>query len=156
MAATAPRLIRPLRPEDAEDAAALIRTAFAAIDVPLDPPPSALRLTGLDVRAHLQSGGGALHGNVGCVLWSVRDGGLYIGRLAVLPASRGQGIAAGLIARAEAEARDRGLPRLHLEVRLALAGNRRLFARAGFVEGARRAHPGFAYPTFVEAEKRLR
>ena len=47
------------------------------------------------------------------------------------------------------------LPRVHLEVRLALAGNRRLFRRAGFVEGATHAHPGFDRPTYVSAEKRL-
>ncbi len=48
-----------------------------------------------------------------------------------------------------------GLARVHLEVRLALVGNGRLFRRAGFVEGQMHAHPGFEQPTYVSAEKRL-
>ncbi len=144
-----------MAPADAEAVARLIRTAFAAIDTPLDPPPSALRETAGRIRAHLLAGGGALHGLEGCILWAERGGGLYVGRLAVLPACRGQGIAPALLAYAEQVARRMGQPRIHVETRLALAGNRRLFARAGFVETVQRAHPGYAQPTFVEAEKRL-
>ena len=141
---------------EADRAAELIRTAFAAIAVPLDPPPSALRLTGEAVRAHLRAGGGgALRGDAGCVLWAVRDGGLYLSRLAVLPQARRRGIAQALLAEAEKRARALGLPRVHLEVRLALESNRRLFRRAGFVEGAQHAHPGYAHPTYVSAEKLL-
>lgn len=108
------------------------------------------------ITAHLaEGGGGALHGCSGCLLWAVRDGGLYLSRLAVLPHARGRGIAAALLAHAETVARAMGLPRVHLEVRLALEGNRRLFRRAGFIEGARHAHPGFDRPTYVAAEKLL-
>jgi len=148
-------MIRPMQEGDAPWVAALIRTAFAAIGTKLDPPPSALRVTAEAIREHLQTGGGAVYGFDGCILWSVKDGGLYVGRLAVLPEHRGQGIAMALLRQAETVARSTRLPRIHLEVRLALASNRRLFARAGFVEGAHRAHPGYAYPTYVEGEKRL-
>ena len=48
-----------------------------------------------------------------------------------------------------------GLPRLLLSTRLVLVGNRRLFARCGFVETAQLAHPGYAHPTFVDLEKAL-
>ncbi len=147
-------MIRAMVPGDARVVAGLIRTAFAAIDTPLDPAPSALRETEQRIRTHLLTGGGALYGVEGCVLWAERDG-LYVGRLAVLPEHRGQGIAHALLAHAEQMARAMRQPRIHLEVRLALAGNRRLFARAGFVETVRRAHPGYGHPTFVEAEKRL-
>jgi len=147
-------VIRAMQPGDAEWVAALIRAAFATVQV--DPAPSALRVTAENVRTQLETGGGgAVHGWDGCILWSAKQGGLYVGRLAVAPERRGQGIASALLAHAEAEARRMALPRIHLEVRLALAGNRRLFARAGFVEGQRRAHPGYAKPTYVEAEKRL-
>lgn len=149
-------MIRPLQPEAADRAADLIRTAFAAIETVLDPPPSALGMTGETVCAHLETGGGgALHGGVGCILWSVRDGGLYVSRLAVLPSVRGLGIASALLAHAETIARRMRLPRIHLEVRLALESNRLLFRRAGFVEGAQHSHPGFSTPTYVAAEKRL-
>ena len=149
-------MIRPILPGDAEAVAALIRLAFASITVPLDPAPSALRDTADGICSHLAEGGGALaEGPAACVLWSVRDGGLYVGRLATHPAHRGRGLAGLLMAAAEAEARRRGLPRLHLGVRLALPGNRRLFARLGFTETRLRTHDGYPAPTWTEAERWL-
>ena len=148
-------MIRALRPEDAEGVAAVIRTAFAAIAVPVDPPPSGLRVTAAEV---LTWEGGAVWdeaGIAGCVLWRMREGGLYLGRLAVLPGRWGCGIARALVGAVEGEARCRGVLRVRLEVRLALASNRRLFARAGFRETALRAHEGYSEPTFVEMERVL-
>lgn len=147
-----------MQPGDADAAAALIRTAFGGIREPLDPAPSALRETGPSVLAHLAQGGGAVVDDarvVACVLWSEKDGGLYFGRLAVASHCRNQGLAARLVHAAEAEARRRGLPRLHLGVRLALPGNRRLFARLGFTETTLHAHHGYAQPTWTAAEKWL-
>lgn len=149
-------MIRPILSADAEAVAALIRLAFAVTPVALDPAPSALRETADSVRAHLAEGGGALaEGPSACVLWSVRDGGLYVGRLATHPMHRSQGLAGLLLAAAEAEARRLGLPRLHLGVRLALPGNRRLFARQGFTETRLRTHDGYPAPTWTEAERWL-
>ncbi len=149
-------MIRPILPADAEAVAALIRLAFAAMPVPLEPAPSALGETGDSIRAHLAEGGGMLvEGPAACILWSERDGGLYVGRLATHPAHRGQGLALLLMEAAEREARRRGLPRLHLGVRLALAGNRRLFARLGFTETRLRTHDGYPEPTWTEAERWL-
>ena len=134
---------------------ALIRAAFATIARELDPPPSALRVTADDLRVHLATGGGAVHGRDGCILWVASEGVLYLSRLSVAPERRGEGIGTALLAHAEAEARRMGLARIQLEVRLALESNRRLFAGAGFIEGARHAHPGYAEPTYVEAYKPL-
>ena len=154
-------VLRALRASDAEAAAALIRTAFAAQTVATDPPPSALRETDASVAASLaekdQGGIGAWIGGslAGCVIWQVQERGLYLGRVSVHPAFRGRGIAPAMIAASEQEARARGLPRLLLSTRLMLADNRRLFARCGFVETAEHAHPGYAHPTFVDMEKAL-
>ncbi|MCW3473379.1 GNAT family N-acetyltransferase [Limobrevibacterium gyesilva] len=152
-------VLRALRAGDAASAAGLIRASFAAQSVVTDPLPSALRESAESVAATLAAGGGACAEAgemlVGVVLWSEKDGGLYMGRLAVHPGWRGRGVARALVAAAEAEARRRGMPRLHLSVRLALADNRRLFQACGFRETAMHAHPGYSAPTFVDMEKRL-
>ncbi len=170
--------LRPLCEADAEAVAALVRRAFAAQSVPTDPPASALRLAGEDVRAHLAAGGGgvvATPGAVGAgsnapgqspplgsglapvasVMWVEQDGCLYIARLAVDPAWRRRGVARVLLAAAETAAEERRLPRLHLGTRIVLADNLALFRACGFAEIARHAHPGYASPTWVELEKRL-
>ncbi len=151
--------LRPLRPDDAEAAAGLIRSAFAAQALATDPPSSALRETtdsvGAWIAAHGGIGAAGAGPLLGLLLWAERDGGLYCGRLAVAPAARGRGLARSLMAEAEREARRRALPRLHLRVRLQLAGNLALFASLGFREIAREAHAGHAEPTLSVMEKRL-
>ena len=153
-------MIRPITAADAPAVAALIRSAVAVVSNRVDPPLSALRETGEAIAGILAKGGGgaAIEQNdaiIACCIWQEKDGGLYFGRLAVAPAARGQGHAGRLLAAAEAEAHARGLPKLLLSTRLALASNRRLFAAHGFTEVARKAHPGYAEPTFVDMEKRL-
>jgi ribosomal protein S18 acetylase RimI-like enzyme len=163
--------VRAMAAADCPAVAALIHVAFAAQSAVVDPPASALRETPATVAAHLAAGGGAVAHTgtradagtqanadariVGSVMWEPKDGGLYLERLAVDPAWRGQGIARALIAATEAAARLAGTARVHLGTRLVLTANRRLFAACGFVEIARHAHPGYAAPTWVEMEKRL-
>jgi predicted N-acetyltransferase YhbS len=152
-------VLRPLRRSDAPAAAALIRAAFAAPPVVLDPPPSALGITADRLTAHLSRSGGAVAESdgriIGVVLWEAGDGALQVSRLAVDPQARRQGIARALLAAAEGAAQRQALPRLRLGTRLALVGNRRLFADCGYVEVARHAHPGYPEPTWVEMEKQL-
>ena len=87
--------IRPLTIGDAAAAASLIREAFAAQSRATDPPSGALGETTASVSAKLAEGGGAgaeADGAlVGVVLWAEKDGALYIGRVSVPPAWRGQG-----------------------------------------------------------------
>ncbi len=148
---------RLLHPSDAHAAAALIRMAFTG--QPVDPPSSATRETAETVAAHIVAHGGAAWdasaGLAGVLLWSERPGALYIGRLAVDPAARRQGIARALLAFAEFEARARGLVRLRLGVRVELTANHRLFAAAGFEEVGRSTHEGYDRATSIDMEKRL-
>ncbi len=152
-------IVRTLTAADAEPVAALIRTAFAALSAPVDPPPSALRETAENVARLIENGGGAgadIDGTLaGAILWQDKPTGLYAGRLSVSPAHRGHGIAKALIAAAEAAARARGHRTLLLSTRLAFTDNRRLFASLGFIEVAEHAHAGYAHNTFVDLEKPL-
>jgi predicted N-acetyltransferase YhbS len=154
-----PPVMRMLRPSDAPAATALIRAAFAAQPVILDPPASALGVTADGLASHLSRAGGVVAESdgrmVGVVLWKADDGALQVSRLAVDPQVRRRGIARALLATAEAAAQQCGLARLCLGSRLALTGNRRLFVGCGFIEVAQHAHPGYSEPTWVEMEKRL-
>ena len=134
----------------------MVRIAFTGLM--LTPPPSASFVTEADVQAHFDAGGGGLTTNPdqAGLLWAERDGALYLSRLAVHPDHRRLGLAFELLVAAEAEAGRRSLQHIWLSTRLALASNRRLFARCGFIEGARHAHPGFAEHTFIDLVKHVR
>jgi GNAT superfamily N-acetyltransferase len=87
---------------------------------------------------------------VGCARWAVRpddaapgagqrDDGttrlrtyLYVGRVSVLPAFRGRGVATALMAWCERLAVDRGLHEVRLGVRLGLVRNEALYRRLGY------------------------
>lgn len=153
-------LIRRAIPDEAPAILALIHAAFQPYRGKLEPESSALLETVDSVRQALASGEGlaAWAGDraVGCVIAEARNGaGVYLGRLAVDPAYRGRGIAAGLVAAAEARARSAGRFQVELNVRIALPDNIRLFERLGYRETARKAHPGFPQSTYLVMEKSL-
>ncbi len=152
-------VIRPLVVAEAARVTLLIHCAFGAQEMPTDPPSGALRETEESIAGLIQDGGGAcvMEGEdmIGAVLWQAIDGGLYFGRLAVLPSARGKGLARMLIAAAERAAQDRSLPRVHASVRLSLLKNRRLFATCGYHETVKSCHPGYSEPTTVAIEKDL-
>src|SRR5690349_20240278 len=139
---------------------AVVHAAFAAYDGKLVPGSGALRETvetlrdrlAASERAAIAVSGGRI---VAAAFYRPGAGEVHIARLAVLPEVRGRGIAGRLIAYVEAFARRAGAPALSLKVRIALPDNVRLFARLGFREVSRDAHPGFAEPTSIRMEKRL-
>ena len=80
---------------------------------------------------------------------------MYFGRLAVLPAYRNRGISALLIAYVEQRARELGLPRVRLGVRVALPHLRARYERLGYRVIEQRSHAGYAEPTYLVMEKLL-
>ena len=154
-----PFLIRAARPDEAEAVVALIQRAFGEYRGKLRPESSALLETAETIRAVIKTGtillaerGGRI---LGCVSVRRKGGCAYAGRLAVEPMERGIGVARALMAAADTLARQMGVDRLRVDVRLKLTDNRAFFRALGFKEGAERCHPGFRQPTYVELEKIL-
>ena len=140
------------------DEAALVRrlmlAAFEEFRGTLEPPSSALDETVEETRRAIDAGGAAVawvgEEAVGSARFLSREKYLYVGRLAVLPAFRGRGIAAALMGLMEEQARLRGLPEVRVEVRLSLPGNVAFFRRLGFRTVSEQPHPrGPAYWTVV-------
>ena len=110
----------------------LVHEAFGA----LTPPSGALNETLDDVAARFKAGpvliAEANGEPVGSLYCALKDGGLYLTRMAVRPDRQKQGIGCALLSAAEAEARTLGPRKLTLRVRVNLPENRAYFERAGF------------------------
>ena len=127
----------------------LIRAAFAGMAGRIDPPSSAERLTGAAIRRQARIGEVWVTGAppVACLFLTPREDALYLGKLAVDPVARGQGLARALLDRAGQRARALGLSQLRLQVRVELTENHAFFNRMGFHQTGAEAHPGFDRPT---------
>ena len=136
-----------------------MRRAFAEYRGVLQPESSVFVETESLIAEKLAGGGGflALESGVpvGCIIAEEKDRRGYLGRLAVDPNLRRRGLARRLMLAGEGFARARGLKIAEVQVRIALSGNIALFGSLGYRETARRAHPGFAEPTYLVMEKSL-
>jgi len=154
-------ILRGATAVDAPTVAATIAAAFEEYRGRLTPESGAFRETAEAIAAELARDCGAIlaeqNGEIlGCVMVKIVEGDLYLGRLAVVPAARGRGIARRLVEAVEDEARRRELDGVRLGVRIVLTENHRLFASLGYVEVSREAHEGFDHPTSINMRKALR
>lgn len=137
----------------------LIVAAFEEYRAWLVPPSSAVRETSESVGARLVQGGAflahAAEVPVGAVLFACRPEALWLGRLSVLPAWRGYGIGALLVAAVEARAQALGYATVRLGVRLSLSQNRTYYERRGYAIIEYHTHDGSPAPTWITLEKRL-
>lgn len=145
-----PDLPRRLGPTDDMGAVhALLTAAFAYMEGRIDPPSSLGRMGPAELaheaaRAELWVLGDPPRA---CVILTPRPDTLYLGKLAVAAGSRGRGLARALVDHACARAL--GLPHVTLQTRVELTGNHATFARLGFAEVGRTAHPGYDRPTSI-------
>jgi predicted N-acetyltransferase YhbS len=154
-------ILRAATPVDAPAIAATIAAAFEEYRGRLEPESGAFRETAEAIADELVRDSGAIVAErngqmLGCVMVKLLEGDLYFGRLSVLPAARGQGIARRLVEAVEDEARRRELLGVRLGVRVVLTENHRLFTSLGYVEFSRESHEGFDYPTSINMRKALR
>lgn len=150
--------IRLAEEDDAPLVRALMLTAFKSL-CDLDPPSSAFGESDADVAAAIARGGAALawlgDRPVGSVRFEPQETWLYIGRLAVIPDARRQGVAAALMRVAEGEAHRWDLREAQVEMRSHLGGNRALFTSLGYELVWERPHPRNPDFTTVRMRKRL-
>ena len=152
-------IIRTATQPEAGTLLAVMRRAFGEYRGVLQPESSVFVETPELIAAKLAGGGGFLaiesDQPVGCLIAEEKDGRGYLGRLAVDPALRRQGMARRLMLAGEGFLRVRGLKIAEVQVRIALGGNIALFRSLGYRETARRSHSGFTAPTYLVMEKSL-
>ncbi len=150
-------LLRDATLEDAPTVAHVVRQAFAEYETWLTPPSAAHAESVESVSRKMAHGHVTLavaqNEVVGCVFTEPREGFLYLGRLAVLPSWRRQGVGSALMRHAETGAAQSGLLRVRLGVRLALPENEAYYRRLGYQPCGFGTHPGCTEPTFVWLEK---
>jgi predicted N-acetyltransferase YhbS len=137
----------------------LILDSFAYMGGIIDPPSSARGLTVAKLAEKAASEIGFVANSdgrlVGCVFIAEKPDHFYLGKLAVAADLQGAGIGKKLLRAAEVFAKDHGKPVIELQTRVELTGNHAAFARLGFRETGRTAHPGFNRPTSVTMRKVL-
>lgn len=140
---------------------ALVRQSFAYMDERINPPSSLKGMSLEDFKAKAQAESLIVARAepqarlLGCAFAALREDCLYLGKVAVAPEARGQGVARAMFAVAEALAREQGRPFLELQTRVELTENHATFAALGFQVVARTAHPGFDRPTSLTLRKRV-
>jgi ribosomal protein S18 acetylase RimI-like enzyme len=156
-------ILRPATVEDAPAILSITRAAFEEFRDHLDPPSGALKET---LDSLLESAFQPDHGvtlalvagqPIGALRWSIQPqrAYLYIGRVAVLPAYRRQGIASALMRWADEHARALRLPAVQFGVRLQAPQNIRFYQHLGYQISEYSQHAGYDHPTFVWMRKDL-
>ena len=143
--------------EDWEAIHRLVSDCFADMDGRIDPPSSIYRWTPATFAAEAQAGAGYLmetgESVIACGFAKVKGDAFYLGKIAVAPPARAQGLARAIINAASDDAKRLGLAALEIETRIELTENHQTFAALGFVKIAETAHPGYDRPTSITMRK---
>lgn len=133
------------KPEEAPLVYRIMQEAFAEYVSTLEPPSSANRETLADVEQAMTKGGAILAWEgevlVGSARFEQRLDYLYAGRVSVLPAHRGKGIASAMMKYLEEVARSKELMKIQVGVRMSLPDNVALYQGLSFEIVSTEAHP---------------
>jgi predicted N-acetyltransferase YhbS len=154
--------LRAAAETDTEQVLSLVLNAFEEYRGVLNPPSGAHKETPDSIRKKIVEGGGFIayidDKAAGCVLYAPYEpdeDALYLGRLAVLPDYRKQGVAHAMVEAIEKRAQELNLSKVTLAVRMQLPGNRAFFESLGFRVVATGSHDDYGEPTFMTLEKTL-
>ncbi len=129
----------------------LIQSSFAFMEGRIDPPSSMHKLTRGSLSEQAETGEiwAIGHPVQACVFLTRKPGCVYLGKLAVSPNARRQGLARRLIDLAATRAADLRCSFVELQTRIELVENHATFEALGFREIGRTAHPGYDHPTSI-------
>ena len=137
----------------------LLKLAFRDHDGVIDPPSSVATKTLNEFHKELSKANAFVVEKktalIACALFEAKEKTLYVGRLAVHPEFRRQGIATKLIHEVEQHALKKGFETLELAVRVALTNQQSFYKRLGFMVDGYGYHVGFSTPTFIRMTKQL-
>ena len=133
----------------------LIKSSFAFMAGLIDPPSSVERLTLKKLKTMAEVGRVLVIGKpvIACVVATPVPHALYLGKIAVDPSMRGQGLVRTLIEKCEALAEDLGKNCLELQVRIELVQNEKMFAKLGFIKVSDDCHLGYDRVTEITMQK---
>ena len=136
----------------------LIKSSFAFMAGLIDPPSSVERLTLKKLKRMAEVGRVLVIGKpvIACVVATPLSHALYLGKIAVDPSMRGQGVVRALIEECEVFAKDLNKNCLELQVRIELVQNEKVFTKLGFVKVSDDCHPGYNRVTEITMQKPLR
>ncbi len=137
---------------------ALLTASFAYMEGRIDPPSSLAHWSEATIAREAALGFVILGESprlIACAFARPDGDALYLGKIAVDAAHRGQGFLHQIIGLAATEAHRAGLTALTLQTRIELTENHAAFAAAGFVKIAETAHPGFDRPTSITMRRAL-
>ena len=133
----------------------LIKSSFAFMAGLIDPPSSVERLTLKKLKTMAEVGRVLVIGKpvIACVVATPLPHALYLGKIAVDPSMRGQGLVRALIEECEALAENLGKNCLELQVRIELVQNEKMFAKLGFIKVSDDCHLGYDRVTEITMQK---
>lgn len=138
----------------------LIQTSFAYMENRIDPPSSMHRLTVEAILKHSETGeiwvNELQNSPISCMFLTPKAHALYLGKLTVSEAYRGQGLAHQLVDCAQARCLALGFTTLELQTRVELVENHHAFAKMGFRKTGESAHDGYDRPTNITMQKELK
>lgn len=151
VSAITPRRMAPT--EDMAPVHTLLKQTFAYMEGRIEPPSSLDRMEAEDLArqaalAEIWVIDGP-EGPLACMILTPQSDTLYLGKLAVAPVARGQGLARVMVEHSLMRARALGLPSVSLQTRMELVENHATFVAMGFTMTGTSAHPGFDRPTSV-------
>lgn len=153
-------VLREARTDEAAVVARIVKMAFAEYDGHLHPPSGALGETTGKIAKKMEGGCAVLavldDEPVGCVIYQPNDDHVYLGRLAVLPEHRHNGLGAMLVAYVERQAIVLNTPTVRLGVRVALPHLYQWYEQQGYTLFEECFHPGFDEPTYLMLEKAVK